>query len=223
MSEFQVSTYISGNQEKSEITTLEDGGFVVVWASSGQDGDGYGVYAQRYDANGIKDGDEFQINTYTTGNQLEPSTTALKNGGFVVTWTAEGQDSDRTAVYGQIYDRDGVRQGVEFQVNTYETLEQSNPATTELHDGGFVVSWASFGQDTDEDGIFAQRFDLNGAKQGAEFQVNTEFKAWQSGTSLATSADEGSFIITWQSQFQDGSDDGIYGQSYNAIGEKQGV
>ena len=48
------------------------GDFVVAWASIGQDGSGYGVYAQRYNAAGVAQGGEFRVNTYTTDNQSEP-------------------------------------------------------------------------------------------------------------------------------------------------------
>ncbi len=37
-------------------------------------------------------GDEFQVNTYTPSDQQNPSTTALSDGGFVITWISEGQD-----------------------------------------------------------------------------------------------------------------------------------
>ena len=49
--EFQVNTYTIGNKYGPSTTALSDGGFVITWQSLGQDGDGYGVYAQRYDAN----------------------------------------------------------------------------------------------------------------------------------------------------------------------------
>ena len=36
----------------------EDGGYVTVWTSESQDGWGYGIYGQRYDAAGVAEGDE---------------------------------------------------------------------------------------------------------------------------------------------------------------------
>ena len=49
-----------------------DGDFVVVWQSYGQDGSGYGVFAQRFNARGAPLGDEFQVNSYTTDRQYVP-------------------------------------------------------------------------------------------------------------------------------------------------------
>ena len=46
--EFQINTYTSSAQWNSSVTGLADGGFVVTWQSSEQDGSGWGVYGQRY-------------------------------------------------------------------------------------------------------------------------------------------------------------------------------
>src|SRR5690349_9935414 len=46
------------------------GDFVVAWTSSGgQDGNGTGIFAQRYDAAGNQVGAEIQVNTTILGNQ----------------------------------------------------------------------------------------------------------------------------------------------------------
>jgi hypothetical protein len=84
-SEFQVNTVTTNDQRYPSITALTDGGFVVTWQSDGQDGDGYGIYAQMYNADGTTQGSEFQVNTHTTLDQWQPSITALTDGGFVVT------------------------------------------------------------------------------------------------------------------------------------------
>ena len=71
---------------------LKDGGFVLSWSSNGQDGSGYGVYAQRYAASGAAVGGEFRVNTETNGNQTDntygygPTMAASADGGFVVAW-----------------------------------------------------------------------------------------------------------------------------------------
>ena len=51
------------------MTALNDGGFVVTWSSNGQDGSGYGIYGQRYAADGTAVGSEFLINQITAGFQ----------------------------------------------------------------------------------------------------------------------------------------------------------
>ncbi|MBH0197656.1 MAG: hypothetical protein HP494_19175, partial [Nitrospira sp.] len=51
--EVQVNSTIANSQSQSAVTALADGGYVVTWTSSNQDGSGTGVYAQRYDAAGV--------------------------------------------------------------------------------------------------------------------------------------------------------------------------
>ena len=84
--EFLVNTYITGYQSRSDVTALLDGGYVITWRSYQQDGNASGIYAQRYDVNGIKVGNEFLVNTVTESTQSFPSITALTDGGYVITW-----------------------------------------------------------------------------------------------------------------------------------------
>src|SRR5262249_50580984 len=75
---------------------LPDGGFVVTWTSSGQDGSGYGVYGQRYAADGASLGGEFRLNQITAGDQGNDSyygaehVTLLNDGHFVQVWSGTG-------------------------------------------------------------------------------------------------------------------------------------
>ena len=46
--EFRVNTYTASLQKAPAVAGLSNGGFVVTWQSSGQDGSGGGVYGQRY-------------------------------------------------------------------------------------------------------------------------------------------------------------------------------
>jgi hypothetical protein len=86
-----------------------DGNFVVVWASKDQDGDGWGVYARRYDASGP--GEEFRVNAATAGDQLNPSVAMNHLGEFVVAWSSKGQDGDGWGVYARRYDATGAGAG----------------------------------------------------------------------------------------------------------------
>jgi hypothetical protein len=117
--DFQVNTYTFARQgygghfdaAYGGIAVAADpaGNFVVVWDSdynAEQDGNGFGVFGQRYDSDGNTIGGEFQVNTYTTGNQTVVAVAAPLPGEFVVTWSSvyEGsmsQDGSYTGVFGQ--------------------------------------------------------------------------------------------------------------------------
>ena len=63
--------------------------------------------------------------------------------------------------------------GTEFQVNTYTASHQLNPSVTSLSDGGFVVTWTSYGQDGSGSGVYGQRYTASGQASGNEFKINT--------------------------------------------------
>ncbi len=173
--EFQVNSYTTDNQFEPTIAALDDGGFVVTWTSDGQDGDSYGVYGQRYDANGVAVGPEFQINTFTTDIQRVPTITGLSDGGFLVTWTSVGdQDGSSSGIFGQRYNADGTVNGSEFQINTYTLNEQGRSVVTTLPDGSFVVAWFGFGAtDGSGHGIYGRLYTSAGVAVADEFQINT--------------------------------------------------
>ena len=50
--ELAVNAYTTNTQSLPAIGLDADGDFVVAWQSNGQDGGGWGVYAQRYTAGG---------------------------------------------------------------------------------------------------------------------------------------------------------------------------
>jgi hypothetical protein len=214
--EFRVNTYTTGFQYFPAVTAA-GGNFVVVWQSNSQDGSGYGVFGQRYDAAGAALGGEFRVNTYTTGFQLRPAVAADAGGNFVVVWRSGGQDGSGNGVFGQRYDAAGVPRGSEFQVNTYTTGDQGAPAVAVDAAGNFVVVWHSFEQDDSVGtGVFGQRYDAAGGPRGGEFRVNTYTTNAQYFAAVAMDA-VGNFVVVWQSNSQDGNGYGVFGQRYGGL------
>jgi len=220
-SEFRANTYTANQQEYPSVAMDSSGNFVVAWRSAGQDGSGYGVYAQRYNALGVAQGSEFRVNTYTTDDQNHPSAAMDSSGNFVVAWQSAGQDGDGDGVYAQRYNASGVTQGSEFRVNTYTTSGQARPSVAMDFSGNFVVAWDSRDQDGSSYGVYAQRYNASGVAQGSEFLVNTYTTSPQLSPSVAMDS-SGNFVIAWQSYGQDGSVYGVYAQRYNASGVAQG-
>jgi hypothetical protein len=217
--EFKVNTATAGAQTLPKIATLSNGTFVVVWQSANQDGDGTGIYAQRFSAAGAKSGIEFRANTTTTSNQSQPSIAALADGGFVVAWTSDGQDGGGLGIYGQRFKANGAKASNEFKVNTTTAGDQSRPSVSGLIGGGFVVAWQ--GPDPSGLGVYMRRYNASGVAQGGNVRVNTVTLNDQSLPAIAA-LDNGGFVIAWQSNRQDGSGLGIYLQRYNSAGVKVG-
>ena len=216
--EFQINTFTSNIQIIPAMATLSDGGLVVTWWSLGQDGSGYGIYGQRYDAEGGALGGEFRVNTFTVGDQPASSVAALDGGGFVVAWSSDGQDGSSFGIYAQRYDAEGNAVGGEFRVNTHTSDSQNHPDVTALADGGFIVAWNSDGQDGDGRGVFAQRFDAEGSAVGAEFQINTATAGTQQAVDVSALPD-GGFVAAWESEGGDGNGFGVLAKIYGAAGD----
>jgi hypothetical protein len=220
-SEFHVNTYTTSHQALPAVASDPAGNFLVTWSSgfdSDQDGDDWGVFAQRFDASGTPLGGEFQVNTYTTGRQWRPAVAADAAGNFVVTWdSCCGQDGDSSGVFARRFDAAGIPLGLEFAVNTYTTAGQDDPAVAADPMGGFVVAWAGSPGD-----VFARRFDSTGTPLGAEVQVNTYTSGSQFRPSVASDS-AGNFLVVWESvNGQDGDSSGVFGQRYASTGAPLG-
>jgi hypothetical protein len=194
-SEFRINSTTAGNQYVSRVALHADGRFVVVWESAGQDGDGFGIFGQRFDADGLAAGAEFQVNTYTTGAQRRPSVAPEDAGGFVAVWDSGNQDGSSDGVFGRRYDAAGAPQGGELRVNSYTTGAQSDARVASAADGEFVVVWQSNGQDGSGLGIFGRRYDRLGA-QGPESLLNDYTFSAQFFPAVASAAN-GDFVAVW--------------------------
>jgi hypothetical protein len=219
-SEFRMNTYIAGDQNHVRVAHLSEGQFVVIWRSYNQDGSGWGVYGQVFDSTGNKVGSEFRVSTYTTNDQDNPSVAALSGGGFVVIWCPYGQ-AGSFGYHGQVYNSMGNNVGTQFKVNTYNTNGTGGNAVAGLSGGGFAVIWESLNQDGSGWGVYGQVFNSAGNKVGSEFRVNTYTTADQ-GSPETAALSGGGFVVTWNSNGQDGSGLGVYGQVFNSTGNKVG-
>ncbi len=220
--EFQVNTFTPSYQYRSTVAADAAGNFVVVWTSADQDGSGYGIFGQRFNASGSRLGSEFRVNTYTIDNQYEASVASDAAFDFVVVWASYGQDGSGWGVFGQRYDASGAPLGAEFRANPYTASDQLRPVVASDAAGDFVVGWESDGQDGSGFGVFAQRYDASGAPQGTEFRVNSTTSLNQYLPSVASDA-AGNFVIVWtDSSGEDGSGLGVFAQRYDASGVPRG-
>jgi Ca2+-binding RTX toxin-like protein len=225
--ELLVNTTRNGVQDSAEITALKDGGFVVSWASYGQDGSGWGGYLQRYSASGAKAGVETRVSTTTQYDQDGPTVTGLADGGMMVVWEGNGTD-DTAGIFGQRFKADGSKSGGEIRINTRVTDDQTDPMIKVLSSGNYVVTWQSAPDDgdgndeTDAPGdVYAQLFNAAGVKVGAETRVNTTTVGNQEEPNV-TAMTDGGYLVTWAGQGI-GDVNGIFAQLFNASGVKVGT
>lgn len=155
--EFQVNSITESYQGFPSIAMRPaHGSFVVAWQSYYGDGSGYGIRGQRFSAGGSPTGAEFLANSYVTGYQISSAVAVdSASGEFFVAWDSDGSngtDGSYSSILGQRFSAAGVALGGEFQVNSYTTSSQYQPAIAASSDGRFLVVWTSFGSaDTDTD------------------------------------------------------------------------
>ena len=217
--QFRVNTQTQNLQARPAVAMRSGGAFVVVWHSEPQDGDGRGVYGQRYDESANPYGGEFQVNTYTPGDQHEPDV-AFVGTEYVVVWESVDQDPDGSAgVFGRRFAfGSNAPVGTEFQANTYRDGPQENTGVSMSSDGSFVVVWESSAQpnrDAYARGVYGQRFSTGTpSKVGLEFQINTHTPSYQDDVEVAYEP-SGRFVAVWESTNQDGDSDGVYAQRFD--------
>lgn len=220
--QFQVNTYTTGVQSAPAVAVAPDGDFIIAWqsqGSAGTDTDGASIQAQRYASNGAPQGAEFQVNSYTTGNQTFPSVAAASDGDYLLVWTSTGSpgtDSDNTSIQGQLYGADGMPQGTQFQVNTITASVQNEPSVARDALGGFVAVWTDAVGTRADSRVRGQRYAFDGSPNGAEFQVNA-YTTGSQGSAAVAGGPSGTFVITWQSEESPGTDsdsNSIQGQRF---------
>jgi len=175
-------------------------------------------------------GEQFQVNSYTTGMQWDPAVAADAQGNFVVVWGvfgSYGTDTSGQSIQGQRYDASGTPVGGQFQVNSYTTSTQRSAAVAADAQGNFVVVWMSHGSYGTAGwlrSIQGQRYDASGTAVGGQFQVNTCTTSHQNRPAVAVDG-QGNFVVVWDSWCSHGTDtDGlsIQGQRYDASGTPAG-
>ncbi|MCK6614685.1 MAG: T9SS type A sorting domain-containing protein [Ignavibacteriaceae bacterium] len=214
--EFLINTTTLHTQTNPSAAFTNDGsGFTVAWDSWYQDGGDRGIFAQRFQINGtsaVKSGSEFQVNAAAAYSQARPAVRYLADGRILFIWESFRPAPPSPAgydIYGRIFSADGSNPGSEFMLNTYTADYQWFGDLTVLDDGSFAAVWCSWEQDGDDGGIYYQRFNSDGTKQGGEFRINKSTAYYQWLPKIRKISGE-KFAVIWSSWKQDGNREGVY-------------
>ena len=194
--QFQVNTYTTGYQRYPAIDARDDGAFVVVWQSPGQDGSGLGVVARRYDSTGQALAGEIQVNVTTAADQSAPAISLNDQGDFIVAWQDSGLDGDGQGIVVRGFDSLGQALGSELNLNDYTTGNQLFPSVALADDRTFVATWQSDEQAPASD-IRAHFGSLDGFGSDQDCVVNAATTDDQSRPSVGIDH-SGQAIVTWQ-------------------------
>lgn len=116
-SEFQVNTDTTGTQTSPTVSMNAEGGFVIAWHSDVAGTGDSDIRCRRFLPGGLADGPEFQMNSYTPGNQALPSLASRAVGDLVVAFTSFGSpetDAWGNSVHARVFNAlfsDGFEEG----------------------------------------------------------------------------------------------------------------
>jgi hypothetical protein len=165
MDEGSINKTTAGDQDQPGVAGLRGIQFAVVWA----DHDSGDIRGQLLGVNAAPSGNEFIVNFPGTPGTKRQLPAIIESGvGLVVAWI-EQLPGAAAQVKLRTFDADTLS-GPESQVSTAEVEPLIRPALARLPDGGFIVVWADKRQD---ERIRAQRYSLDGTKNGPEFRANT--------------------------------------------------
>jgi hypothetical protein len=159
------------------IAMNESGEYVIGW--SDKISDVINVHVQKYDITGNKIGEEILVNNETVELTGSFFIDMNDNGNFVVSWIVidyRWGDRFTNSYWTDIFARRFIQNDSEgeesFLVNTNTSLSQVCSTIALANDDSFIISWYSQSQDSEDGGVYAQRFDGTGNKTGREFRVN---------------------------------------------------
>ncbi len=203
-SDLHVNTFQTNTQSNAQVAGLSDGSFVVVWRSTGQDGEttsSGGIYAQKYSAAGVASGSEFALSTAGNGvNESNPSVAALSGGRFVIVYQQANTDND--IIY-RIVAANGTV-GAETLAPSSATGAQTAPSVATLPNGNFAIAWiAPNGADTGD--VWVRQFNgtTGAAVASSELVVNTTQANTQSLPTVAPLSNN-NYAVSWRDSANSG-------------------
>lgn len=203
--EFQVNTSNSNLQYNATLAMADNGAFVVAWEGEGT-GDSYGIFAQRFDANGTKLGGEFRVNTSSSGSQYDPSVSINASGDFAVSW------DDANGFHVRRYNANGTPDGAVLTASTNST--SGNGSILLNNDGSLVVAWRTTVLGTI--GTFVRIHDPVENSFGIPILVSPVTSLDHTNPSVDGDG-SGEFVITWHGEATDG-DQQVFARRFNANG-----
>ncbi len=211
--EFRANQFAQFNQRDVAITALDNGNFVLTWASEQQrTNTPVDIYARVFDGSGNPAGNEFCVSTAAGRPCGAPTVAGRAGGGFTIAWAQKAEvRTNGMDIYARTFDASGGATSGAFPVNNFIFGDQFTPSIASLG-AQQVIVWSSMGQDGSWEGVYARAF--NGSiAQGDEFRVNLWTPLSQRHAQIA-SDHLGRALILWSGYRTDGSGFDLFGRTY---------
>ena len=190
MDEILINKTTTGDQDQPSIAGLSGTQFAVVWSDRATGN----IKCQMLGVNATPSGNEFTVNfPGTPGTKRQLAAITQTQLGLAVAWIEQAPGAPPQLKL-RTLDQDTLS-GPESQVSTAEVEPLIRPALAGLPDGGFVVVWAD---KRANERIRAQRYTIDGMKNGPEFRANTVPGLHR--VPLVACLTNGNIVIAWRAR-----------------------
>ncbi|MCV3765685.1 hypothetical protein, partial [Rhizobium sp. TRM95796] len=152
-----------------------------------------------------------------TSSTYDSNVTALKAGGYVVTWSSYDASQSGYTNYFEILNSDGSSAGEPTAIsNTSSNSGWASVETTALDNGGFAMVWTDFTTSKvklvtySADGVRDIALDVADATSSQSYYSYNEINALP----------DGNLVVTWSNYGKDGSGYGVYMKILDASGDE---
>jgi hypothetical protein len=185
--EIRINSVTADNQLQATVAGLPNGGFVSTWATSPNgDGDGFGVFAATFDQYGNTQDSDFQVNTYSLSDQMNPFALVFPSGWFLITYSSiRGDFSNRRGIYYQIFQGNRTKFGSEITVLQETVVDHNYPQAALLEDGSFVFTF------TGANGRIVH-YNAN------RIITNNQYSIYTTDIPAITATKDGGYFVSWQ-------------------------
>ena len=215
--EMLVNTITADRQQSPSLAFNTDGELIVAWQSLHQDGEDWGVYAQRYNLMGVAEGDETQLSNTTDGSQTAPKLATDPTGGIVAAWQSRNSSGDGWDVIARHFENDLTPSDPEVMLNSSTEGDQQNVAIGVAEDGQWLAAWSTGVHDGAGWEVATRSFSGDGSA-AAEEEIDEESGGVNSGHqhSPNVSIVGGLAQVVWAGTSRSGSGEG-YSQNYDLV------
>ena len=238
---FTVTPHATGweaNGGSPAVGAAADGSFVVAWeardlgdgAEGGPDADGFGIYVQRYRADGTPRDGNRRANLETAGNQERPALAVRADGSFLAAWKScpapseDGWSLDETEgpcrMVAALFDANGDVLAGELSLRSPTTDALSGVHLAPLAGGGIVAAWVQADADAPSmSSVRVQVIRSDGTLAGTDLPANRA-SGWHHSAAVAATPD-GGFVVVWLRRSADGTGDDVMAQRFDGTGHRR--
>jgi hypothetical protein len=195
------------------------GRFLLTWSDEGGSSR---VLSQVFSPNGKPLGKPLQVHDDTRNAQYVGEAAPLGDQGYVVVWEDENYETGRIDLKMRFLAPDGSPRGPVLPVDEEKVTHFLGGDLAADAAGNFFVVWEAGGEPGSGIEVWGRLFHPDGTPFGPKRVLNSYHLNDQHDPTVAAGAD-GTFVVVWQSDEQDGDFQGVFGQVFATPSESSAV